>query len=303
MKNNVRSLTEGAMVSAIYGLIILLDRVVANNIVTTIPFLIPIPLAVYGYRNGLKPSIITFVSMLGLTLILANPLVYIILFSALVSGIVVGYGFHLNKWDLRWLIVILFGVSLLENILVYFVFSALLQVDLFKETLDMVKVIEEWFHVVIDPALVKDAMYLSIIAVSLFSALLIIYSAHTVIRRLNKHVPKIEPIITIQMPRSMIYLMVGLLVLRFIPLSSSVLNDIFHFLSITAMFFLTLQGYFSALTLSALTRNRILGITVWFGVFISVFVSLKLFVFVCFILMMVACIDCLFPIRKWLVAK
>ncbi len=304
MKTSVRALTEGAMVSAIYGFILLLDRVLANNIATTVPFLLPIPLAVYGYKHGFKKSLIVFASMLVLSFLFANPLIYIILLSALISGLVVGYGFHRPFKDTRLLIFLVFIVSIIENILVYFVFSALLGVDLYQETIEMVKIVESMTGIVMQMALIKNVMFISLISVSLFSAIFIVYGSHIVIIRLNKHVPKIPPIVTIQLPQSLIYLLTLLIIANLIPISlPSLARDVLHFLSLTAMFILTLQGYFSGLTLATLARKRFIGFIVWLSPFIGLLMGLPVFIGVCFGLMITACIDCMFPLRIMLVKR
>lgn len=71
----IRQITDGSIVVAIYGLIFLLSRFMGGQLEYSVGFLMPLPLAIYAFKYDLKTSVIPFVAALVVSLLLSvNPL-------------------------------------------------------------------------------------------------------------------------------------------------------------------------------------------------------------------------------------
>ena len=71
----IRQITDGSIVVAIYGLIFLLSRFMGGQLEYSVGFLMPLPLAIYAFKYDLKTTVIPFVAALVVSLLLSvNPL-------------------------------------------------------------------------------------------------------------------------------------------------------------------------------------------------------------------------------------
>ena len=73
-KNKVRTITDGAVVVAIYAIFLFASRMIGGLIEEWLYFLLPIPLSVFGYKYGIRESLIVMISTLALSFLLINPL-------------------------------------------------------------------------------------------------------------------------------------------------------------------------------------------------------------------------------------
>lgn len=74
MNNNVRKITEGAMMVAIIGVLLFLNRQFAGVLSLYFVIILPIPLIIYGIKYSVKDLLTVAFSMLFLTLILSSGL-------------------------------------------------------------------------------------------------------------------------------------------------------------------------------------------------------------------------------------
>src|SRR5690606_27766801 len=89
-------LKEGALFSGFY-IILFLITVFVPGIGTVTMFLLPIPVVLYSFRYGLKPSLIMFFVILILTALFATVLSLPITILAGLGGIVIGLCLHYKK--------------------------------------------------------------------------------------------------------------------------------------------------------------------------------------------------------------
>ena len=60
MKKNLRYITDGALIVAIYAIFLLVCRFFSNGLEESVYFILPIPLIVYGSKYNLKDSLIVY---------------------------------------------------------------------------------------------------------------------------------------------------------------------------------------------------------------------------------------------------
>ncbi|MFV0254849.1 MAG: DUF2232 domain-containing protein [Erysipelotrichaceae bacterium] len=90
MNNKTRKITEGAMVVAFVGVIVLINRLLGGTLITTIGFIMPFPLLIYSAKYGIKDSIVVFFAMFFITYLFSD--LNTIIFSVLYFGLGLSYG-------------------------------------------------------------------------------------------------------------------------------------------------------------------------------------------------------------------
>ena len=71
----IRKITDGSIIVAIYGLIFLVSRFLGGQLEYNLSFLMPIPLAIFAFKYDLKNSIVPFVANIVISFLLnINPL-------------------------------------------------------------------------------------------------------------------------------------------------------------------------------------------------------------------------------------
>lgn len=137
MKKQVRKITQGAMMLAIIGLFLVLNLQSAGLLEAYMIWILPLPIIFYVVQYGFKPGLVVALAALGLTFILSNFITLFYVFTALVIGLVYGYGVYKNRNN-GWLLAtttILSAVSLFVEI---YLMSAVFGYDLAAETHEIV---------------------------------------------------------------------------------------------------------------------------------------------------------------------
>ena len=98
MKTNTHMITEGAMMTALVGVALFINRQFAGLLEYAMYWILSFPILIYTVRYGCKQALVPAVSMLLLSLIIAMPTTIFYLASALLCGLVYGGGVR-NKWS------------------------------------------------------------------------------------------------------------------------------------------------------------------------------------------------------------
>ncbi|MCA1032288.1 YybS family protein [Bacillus timonensis] len=224
-----RSLTEGALLLAVYGVLLILSLYIP--FMSFIMFLLPIPAIVYAVRYDHKKAILFFIGALPLSILIGSVfgLVYVLLF--VVNGLVLGT--LIRKRMSRFVIFIGGSLAYLASIMILYITAQLIfqinftdyfiqaseeSVQLFNDTLARMgqeadpKMLEQ-----IDEALSVFTYLLPsfFIMTALFFSLITQLIATPVLRRLKIDVSSWKAFKDIQLPRSLLwyYLLVMILTL------------------------------------------------------------------------------------------
>ena len=101
--NQVNQITEGAMIVALIGSVLILDRYFAGLIESFFFWLIPIPLAVYAVKHGFRNTLVVTAALIIVAFMLATWQMFVLVIFSVMTGII--YGSFVRK-DYRVLIVI-----------------------------------------------------------------------------------------------------------------------------------------------------------------------------------------------------
>lgn len=206
MNNQVRKLTEGAMMCALFGAVLMLDRQLAGMFEMYYLFVLPIPLALYGAKYGFKNCMVAAASILFLTLMIASPTG---IFYALMSVIVgTAYGSLVHKKVKNGiLIAVTMCLTMLTEILCCLVFAAFFgysiveEAALIKETLEMA--MGEAMHSVAQnlDKFILMVVVMSIVLTGVLEGVLVHMLSNILLKRMKIDVHSFKPLSQWSMPR------------------------------------------------------------------------------------------------------
>lgn len=214
-KSRVNSITYGALFCALVGVLVYINRLLANGLELYFFWIIPIVVIIYIVKFDVKQAIVMNVAMLLMTMIIAGPIstsaFYVL--GSVIAGTVYGAGLIKQK-SATFLISSVVVVSLIMMFISYFVFAKFFGYDLLAE-MDFMK---ETMTVLIDRMAKGDAgvastlmsifdnnaLFSIIIISSVLSALLEGFLVHSiafiVLRRLKMTIPPMKSVSELYAP-------------------------------------------------------------------------------------------------------
>lgn len=145
MNKNVRRLTDGAMMIAITAVFLLLDRALANTLTYYLMFLMPLPMVFYGTKYGWKGSWVVYAALLLVSFVVTTPQYIFYVAAEGFLGMVYGCGIY-NKRPQNQLVVGAMVIGAIVNLIDTVVISAMLGVDLTKQTAEMTSMMNQVFQ-------------------------------------------------------------------------------------------------------------------------------------------------------------
>ncbi|MBR3312428.1 MAG: DUF2232 domain-containing protein [Solobacterium sp.] len=132
MNQNVRKLTEGAMMAAIAGVLLLINRQTAGLLEGMLLFLFPLPMVFYSARYGMKNSWIVFAAICFLAFFLGTPQSFFYVLSESLIGIIYGSGVY-RKTETRKLLLITIVMAVFVDVATMIVFARFFGYDIAAE--------------------------------------------------------------------------------------------------------------------------------------------------------------------------
>lgn len=141
MQNDIRKISEGGLMCALIGVILLLNRQTAGVFEASFYWILSLPILVYAARYDLKWSIIVSSATLLLSMMISSPATIFYLFSSLVIGVVYGVGVR-KKWPNSILLGSVMLFTFFSYVITTFVLSSIFGYNI-EETLIEFKVMAE----------------------------------------------------------------------------------------------------------------------------------------------------------------
>ncbi len=104
MNQNVRKITEGAMMVALIGVFMLIDRQFQGTFSSMFVFLLPLPMVYFGAKYGLRDSLMVLVAIIFVSFIFASPFAIFFFVAEAIIGLVYGCGIYQNVESKRLLL-------------------------------------------------------------------------------------------------------------------------------------------------------------------------------------------------------
>lgn len=151
--NKTKKLTTGAMLLALIGAFLLIDRQLSYVFTYFIVLLIPVIIAVYCCMYSMKDGYVFCVGVVALSILFGSLYTYMYLPSAIITGLCISAAIR-KDYDKRRVMLISIAVFVLSELLIAFLVSPLLGVSVDTQ----LKAMEETFNEITNMAGMSDAM-------------------------------------------------------------------------------------------------------------------------------------------------
>lgn len=218
MKQDTRRITEGAMMCAIVGVLLFVNRQLANAIELFMYWVLTFPILIYTARYGLKYGILVSVCMLLLGFMLAAPTTIFYLFICLVTGVVYGVGVK-QHWKNGYLLLLTGILTFLSYLLTTIVFAAFFGYDPNEDVL-LVKNLLSLFHIsqeaVVLDHLVMSVAVISAACLSILQTICIHLLSMLLLKRLSIPTNPMKSLVQMRLSRFCGYMILGIWILFFL---------------------------------------------------------------------------------------
>lgn len=212
MNQKTTKLTTGAMFTAIFAIMLLIDRQTGNMFQEFIMFLLPIPMVGYSSKYGLKSSLPVLASMTLISVLVSTPTGIFYAFTEAIIGMVLGSGVYAKK-DMTKVMFLVMILSAAANVLNTIVLASLFGYDLATEIREMQTIMTEAFskgnlppeamtavNNVLDENFLLRLMVISMTLMGMIQGFVIYELSLLILRRLRFYVPKPKSVYTIYPP-------------------------------------------------------------------------------------------------------
>lgn len=142
MKNNVRRITDGAMIVAIMGLLTVIDGQSGMILDGLLFWFIPIPIVLYTVKYNLSDGIIVAISTTLLSFIISLPHLAVLMGFSSIIGLAYGYGINKRK-SMTVTLGLTFVATLTYYLLSMIIFAKFFGYDAVAETQQLIRFFEE----------------------------------------------------------------------------------------------------------------------------------------------------------------
>ncbi len=263
-KRRVSSITYGAIFCALIGVLLLINRQLANFLDVYLFWIIPIPIIIYSIKFGTKQTLIMDAAILGVALIVTgfDFVTFTYTFASIVAGTIYGYGVNRQK-SAFFLICSVIVVSLILMVVSTFLLGSLFGYDVVGEIEYLQQLMVSMFTTDADSTtaqLVTETFsydvllriyILSCILSSVLEGILVHLIAYLVLRRLKMKLPPMKSISEIYAPTWMKVFVFASYVAYFAAAITQVsdYNDIILVLLVVSQLICVVFGYFLLMTI------------------------------------------------------
>lgn len=131
MKSKTRAISEGAMMLAIIGMLLITNRQFAGMF-ETLMFVLSVPITIYTVKHGMQMGLTLSVSASLLSFMFATPTSIFYLISSIVIGLVYSFGV-LHDWKNGWLLFVSVLGNLVVTIITVIIMGAIFGYDIEEE--------------------------------------------------------------------------------------------------------------------------------------------------------------------------
>ena len=202
MNNQTRKITEGAMMCAIVGLVLFINRQLGNMLEYFMYWVLTFPILVYTAKYGVRNALVPSVSMLLLSFMISSPTTTFYLFSCIVVGLVYGGGVR-KGWKNGTLLVFSGIFTFFSYLVTTVLLAAVFGYDP-AEDIELVKTILELMNIHSGIDLMKTVTIIVVLVAVLMSVLqtmCIHMIGNILLSRLHIRVHPMNNILSIRAPK------------------------------------------------------------------------------------------------------
>ncbi|MCF0111177.1 MAG: DUF2232 domain-containing protein [Erysipelotrichaceae bacterium] len=214
MNNNVRKLTEGAMMVALVGIVMVLNRQLANALDVYLMWILPFPVLIYTIRYGVKNAVIVSVCSVIVSFMFSLPTSIFYVAASCVIGLVYGYGIATKKSN-GWLLGNTILCSTVVMILTTFVLAKIFGYNLSDE-IALVADMANKMNLSVELNLIKIIAIISLFLSCVLEGFLIHMLAFLILRKLKIDFPQFKPLHHYRAPKWLGYLSILVIIAGFV---------------------------------------------------------------------------------------
>ena len=228
MNKRIRMITEGAMMVAMIGAFLLIDRQLAHVLEAFLFWAFPLPILLFTVKYGLRDGIICGICAILVSFIFATTDSVFLVICSVGMGIVYGYGVYKQKRNLS-LLIQTFIISLFYYVVTTYLFASFFGYDMIEEGKAMYEMMQPIFQnqpltTNVD-RFVEVIFFIVLILTPLLQTILVHLCAVVLLKRLHLAEIKMKSLAEVSMPKRISWCLIvlyGLLemVLRFVDISS-----------------------------------------------------------------------------------
>ncbi|MBR2825451.1 MAG: DUF2232 domain-containing protein [Solobacterium sp.] len=268
MNNNVRRITDGAMMTAIVGALLLINRQFAGLFEESFLFLFPLPMVFYSAKYGMKSSWIVLVAILLLTIVIGTPQTLFYVASESLIGMIYGGGIYKGT-DSRKLVVITMVISVFASVISMIIYAQFFGYNIVEE-------VGRWKNILIQAAasqgiVIPDSINLNqyvmtvLIVATILTGILQAFITHvlarTLLKRFHYHVEPATPFFKYFPPVWSGYLaFFGTCVYFYLatrPLENELLQNTLMVIGMCGAVYLTIYGMIAILVYTSVRMPKI----------------------------------------------
>lgn len=253
MNKDVRRITDGALMAAIIGMLLLVNRQTGGLIEATFLWILPMPMLFYSAKYGCKNSLVVFTAMILLTLMLGTPQTIFYVGSETLIGLVYGSGIY-TKTSTTKLIIRTIILACIADIFSALVFASFFGYDLQAEITEYTNIMNQVVQnsgtqlpQQIDVVqIVKTVIIVSVVLMGVLEGLITHLLGRLLLKRLRIYVAPIAPLESFYPPKWSGYLGLAGAVLFFYctnnPLSNETLQIGLQAIGMAGVLYLVIFG-------------------------------------------------------------
>lgn len=253
MNHETRRITDGAMMAAIIGVMLLINRQTAGLIEVSFVWALPLPMVFYAAKYGYKNSLLLLAAVIFLTFVLGTPQTLFYIISEMLIGLVYGGGIY-HKTSSRKIVIRTIIMAVIADILSMLVFATFFGYDIASEITEYKTIIHTFLGanditmsdtVNLDQTL-KTVIVLSVILSGVLEGLVTHLLSRLMLKRLRIYVVPMTPFIEYCPPKWSGYVGIACLVLYYVsiykPVDNDILQGIMQGFGLAGTFFLAVMG-------------------------------------------------------------
>lgn len=234
MKNDVRKMTDGAMMAAIMGVVLLIDRQTAGLLQATILFLYPLPMVFFSVKYGWKSSWMVFVAIILLAAVIDTPATVINVAAEAFIGMLYGCGVY-HKTDMKRVLLRTIAVSVISQVLITIIFAGFFGYDLLAEAKELEAMYSQMLTSMgtvlptgVDmEQMILIALIVAVVLTGILQVLVLHMIAKLMFKRMHITIPTSIPLVTYEPPKWTGYVALAGVVGMFYAMSQSDMNRAF----------------------------------------------------------------------------
>lgn len=294
MNHDVRKITDGAMMAAIVGVLLLVNRQTAGLIEVSFLWILPLPMVFYSAKYGLKDSWLLFAAIVLLTIVLGTGQTLFYVISETLIGLVYGCGIH-DHTSTRKLVIRTMVMAVGADILSMLVFASFFGYDIASEVEEYTALMNSVFEAsdtslpasVDLKSMMETILIVSVIVGGIFEGFITHILSRLMLKRLRIYIEPMRPISEYYPPKWSGYLGIAGLVMFYYSsyhaFENETIQRVVQGVSIACVLYLVIIGVI-AIMIYLRIRFQMKGwgalIAIIFSLFFSIVVAVIGFMYI-----------------------